>query len=59
MITVKHTCGHTQGTNLDRLAKGAPKLGKSEEQFLKEQVEWLEGHVCPGCYRNAGSSREQ
>ncbi len=54
MITVTHTCGHTQATNLDRIARGAPKmLGKSEEQFIREQVEFLEANLCPECYRRA------
>jgi hypothetical protein len=53
MIVVKHMCGHTQDTNLDRLAKVAYKLGKTAQQFIEEQVTWLELNLCPDCYRKA------
>lgn len=57
MLVVNHTCGHQQGTNLDRLveqvvAKGI-KTKEEGERFIKDQIAWLEGHVCPQCYRKA------
>lgn len=56
MITVTHTCGHTQATFMDE--RHSEKdiifyLGKSKQQFLEEQVAWLSGNHCPECYRRA------
>lgn len=54
MITVKHTCGHTQETNLDRLARMSVeknlKTQEQADQFVKEQIDWLESYPCPRCY---------
>jgi 3-methyladenine DNA glycosylase AlkD len=53
MIIITHTCGHTQETKLDRYGDMIHKLGKDKEQFIKEQVEWLSGNLCPECYQTA------
>jgi len=63
MITITHQCGHTQGTRVDerwdRLAEKAARgearspevvLEKSRQQFIGEQVAWLESNLCPTCY---------
>ena len=55
MITIKHTCGHTTGTTVDTKfgERGdviLARIGKTREQFVKEQVEFLESNACPTCY---------
>ncbi len=54
MLTVKHLCGHTQDTRVDewavRLVEKELRTQEQADRFVKEQVAWLSGHVCPYCY---------
>jgi len=52
MITVVHICGHSQGLHsLERIAeKSVTVLGKSKEQFIQAQLNFLESNLCPSCY---------
>jgi hypothetical protein len=53
-VEVMHSCGHVEVVRSfddpmyseERIAK----LGKTKEQFVKEQIEWYASVPCPGCY---------
>jgi hypothetical protein len=54
MITVTHTCGHTQDCRFDELAEKLVAMGKrtqaQADEFIANQRRWLECNLCPSCY---------
>jgi hypothetical protein len=59
MLTVMHSCGHSQNVySLEvRAKKAVEKRIRTEEwakNFLKEQTEFLQRNLCPGCFSEFG-----
>lgn len=53
ILVVVHLCGHEQECpGIDRLSKSPHlvRIGKTSEQFVREQTGWLEANLCPDCY---------
>lgn len=54
MITITHTCGHTQACRFDELAARLVAQGKRTQEhaddFIARQQRWLECNLCPACY---------